>query len=110
MRNKPKAWDSGQERILRDGVKRNLTYAQIAKILHRSKDSVAGKVQVLKLGKKKVNLIPWSTNQENEIIKLRNSGFETSQISNMVHRSINSVNCKIAQLLKQKKIPHIYNK
>ena len=110
MRNKPKAWDSGQERNLREGLKRNLTYAQLAKILNRSKDSVSGKIQVLRLGKKKVNLIPWSTNQENEIIKMRSMGWDSKHISQRVRRSVHSVNCKFAQLLKQKKIPHLYNK
>lgn len=110
MRNKPKPWTAGQERILRDGVRKNLTYAQLGKILNRSKDSVSGKIQVLKLGKKIVNPIPWTTTQENEIIRMRSSGFEASQIAQRVRRSINSVNCKFAELLKQKKIPHIYNK
>ncbi len=110
MKNKAKPWSAGEERILRDGVRRNLTYAQLAKILHRSKDSIAGKVQVLKIGKKKVNLIPWSTNQENEIIKMRSMGWDSKHISQRVRRSVHSVNCKFAQLLKQKKIPHLYNK
>ena len=110
MRNKAKMWNAGEERILRDGVRKNLTYAQLAKILHRSKDSIAGKVQVLRIGKKKVNLIPWSTNQENEIIKMRSMGWDSKHISQRVRRSVHSVNCKFAQLLKQKKIPHLYNK
>ena len=45
-----------------------------------------------------------------DIIKMRSMGFDAKEIAKMVRRSVHSVNCKIAQLLKQNKIRRIYNK
>ena len=105
-----KIWTENEETKIKELREKGLTVQEIADILNRNRNSVASKIKkmikqgLLKRQKGVINKSSWTKEEEETLLKLKNSGKTWKEISQILGKTAEAARSKYRTIVKDKSV------